>query len=206
MAARRRNAADGGTTHDARDRAMIGNTATTWGLASRLLHWAGAGFIVVLVAHGGWMTQFAPRAARFEHYAWHASVGYALIVLMILRLFWRLGNAVPALPGMSAAERVAALGNHWLLYALSLGASFTGWALAGTFRRPLDTTLFGLVRVPPIVASQDQALHQPLESWHGILSWALAALVVVHVCAAFWHLALRKDGIMQRMLTAPPRP
>jgi cytochrome b561 len=64
---------------------MIVNTATTWGLASRLLHWVGAGFIVVLVAHGGWMTEFAPRDSRFEHYAWHASVGYALLVLMTVR-------------------------------------------------------------------------------------------------------------------------
>jgi len=184
---------------------MIGNTATTWGLASRLLHWVGAGFLVVLVAHGGWMTEFAPRDSRFEHYAWHASVGYALLVLMTVRLIWRLGNAVPALPGTSP-ERAAALISHWAMYVLVLGASFTGWALAGTFRQPLDSTLWGLVRVPPIVSGQDASLHKLFESSHSILSWTLATLVVVHVCAAFWHLAMRRDDVMQRMLTTARGP
>jgi cytochrome b561 len=33
-----------------------------------------------------------------------------------------------------------------------------------------------------------------------ILSWALAALVAVHIASAFYHLLWKKDDVMQRML------
>jgi cytochrome b561 len=39
-----------------------------------------------------------------------------------------------------------------------------------------------------------------LEQSHTLLSWALALVVVVHIASAFYHLAWRKDGVMQRML------
>ncbi len=184
---------------------MIGNSATAWGAVSRFLHWVAAVVIVVLVAHGWWMTEFAPRDARIAHYAWHASVGYALLALMFARLFWRLGNVVPGLPAMYAWERAASATGHWLLYALIFAAAFTGWALSGTLRQPLDS-VFGLFRIPPIVTSQDRALHGTLESWHAVVAWTLAVLVVAHVVAAVWHLVVRKDGVMQRMLRSAPQP
>jgi cytochrome b561 len=184
---------------------MIGDSATAWGSVSRYLHWVAAVFVVALVAHGWWMTEFAPRDARIAHYAWHASVGYALLALMFARLFWRLGNAVPALPAIPTWERAVTSVGHWTLYALIFAAVFTGWALSGTLRRPLDS-MFGLLRIPPIVESQDRGLHESLESWHAIVAWTLAALIVAHVVAAVWHLVVRKDGVMQRMLRSAPQP
>ncbi|MGC2518688.1 MAG: cytochrome b [Burkholderiales bacterium] len=180
---------------------MIGNTKAAWGWASQAFHWIGAALVLVLLAHGEWMADFAPREVRFEHYLWHASVGYALLALVILRLLWRWTNAVPELPRTAPAwERVAAHLSHWGLYVLILAASLSGWALAGTFSRPMDATLFGLVHVPGIVGSRDRALHDQLESGHGVLAWALAILVVVHFVGALYHLLVRKDDVMQRML------
>lgn len=184
---------------------MIGNSATAWGPVSRFLHWVAAVFIVFLVVHGWWMTEFAAREARIAHHAWHASVGYMLLALMFARLFWRLGNAVPGLPAAPAWERAAAPTTHWTLYALIFAATFTGWALAGTLHRPLDS-VFGLMRIPPIVATQDRAVRLGLETAHAIVAWTLAALVVAHVVIGIWHLVVRRDGVLQRMLrSARPR-
>jgi cytochrome b561 len=33
-----------------------------------------------------------------------------------------------------------------------------------------------------------------------------ATLIVVHACAAFRQLTVRRDDVMQRMLAAPPEP
>ena len=33
-----------------------------------------------------------------------------------------------------------------------------------------------------------------------LLSWTLALLIAVHVASAFYHLLLKKDGVMRRML------
>ena len=185
---------------------MIRNTNTIWGWMSQLFHWAGAALVLVLIIHGWWMTEFAPRAERIGHYGWHASLGYFFLALMIARLLWRWLNTVPALPeGSPAWERLSAQLAHWGLYLLMFAASVSGWALVGTFRSPLDTTLFGWVRVPAIVSSQERALHGQLELLHSIFSWALPALVVIHIASALYHLWFRKDDVMQRMLPSRMR-
>lgn len=183
---------------------MIGNTTLSWGLVSRALHWLVAVLVVLLVGHGWWMTGFAPRETRFDHYGWHASLGYFVLALTIGRLAWRLGNPVPQLPASPAWQRAAAHVSHWALYALMLAISVEGWALAGTFRRPLDS-VFGLATIRPIVTTQERAVHEQLEQWHSILAWSLVALVAVHVAAAIWHMVVRKDGVMDRMLRSGPR-
>lgn len=39
-----------------------------------------------------------------------------------------------------------------------------------------------------------------MEQAHVLLSWALALLVAAHVASAFYHLLLKRDDVMQRML------
>ena len=179
---------------------MIGNTQLAWGGISRFFHWAGAALILYLLIHGFWMTEFAARDARFGHYATHAAAGYGLIAFTLLRLLWRWLNVVPSMPeGAPRWERAGAAAGHWALYVLMLAAALSGWALAGTFQRSLDS-FFGLFTVPALVSSRDRALHQSLEHWHEWLAWALALLLAVHIASALWHWLYRKDDVMQRML------
>lgn len=169
-----------------------------WGAASKLFHWIGAALIFYLLIHGFWMVTFPPRELRFGHYETHAAVGYLLIALTLGRLVWRWTHAVPPLPAEAPRwEKVAAHAGHWGLYVLMLASAFSGWALAGTFKRPLDS-FFGWFRVPALLS--DNSLHGPMEQAHVLLSWALALLVMVHIASAFYHLWWRKDDIMQRML------
>ena len=178
----------------------LANSDTRWGAVSRAFHWVSGALILVLIGQGWWMTEMTPRDARFAQFEWHASVGYFLLALMVLRLVWRGVTRAPAVPGATRWERLAAHAGHWGLYLLTFVASVTGWALAGTFKRPLDATLGGLVRVPAIYASEERSVHKLLEEMHELFVWTLAALVVLHVAAAFYHWIVRKDGVMERML------
>jgi cytochrome b561 len=179
---------------------MIRNTSSTWGAVSRLFHWAAAALVLYLIVHGFWMTEFAAREGRFGNYQTHASVGYGLIAFMLLRLLWRWGNTVPELPAATARwERIAAHAGHWGLYLLTLASALSGWALAGTMRRPLDS-FFGLFNVPALVSGGSRGLHDMLEETHAILSWTLALLVLVHIASAIYHWRWKKDDVMQRML------
>ncbi len=182
-------------------RLPLRNSSNAWGLVAQAFHWITAGFILVLLGHGWWMTEFAPRAERFGHYQWHASVGYALLALMVVRVAWRAANRVPEAPAQSKPweQRAATIG-HWVLYVLTFGSALFGWALAGTFRRPLDMTLWDTLKVPALVASQDRGLHDVLEVAHAALSWMLAGLLVAHIAVALYHHYLRRDGVMVRML------
>jgi cytochrome b561 len=79
-----------------------------------------------------------------------------------------------------------------------LAASLTGWALAGTFRTPLDKDAFGLP-VPLIYVSEDRAMHGLFENSHKILSYLLAALVVVHIAGALRHHFVKHNDVLRRM-------
>lgn len=169
----------------------------SWSPTSKLLHWAGAALIFFLLIHGFWMTGLA-REARFAQYEMHAAVGYLFIAFTLARLVWRWTHEVPPQPaGAARWEVVAAHAGHWGLYLLMLASALSGWALAGTFKRPLDS-VFGWFRVPPIV--QDASLHGAMEQGHVVLSYALALLVAVHVAGAFYHHLWKKDEVMRRMV------
>jgi cytochrome b561 len=178
----------------------IRNTRSTWGAVSRAFHAVTGALILVLLGQGWWMTEMTAREARFDQYAWHASVGYFLLAAMVLRLVWRGVNPAPDYPGEARWERIAAAIGHWALYGLTLATSVAGWALAGTFRRPLDATLGGLVHVPAIVSSQERSVHKLFEEMHELFAWTLAVLIAVHVAAALYHWIARRDGVMERML------
>jgi cytochrome b561 len=183
---------------------MVRNSEVRWGWPAVLLHWIGAIVILILLGHGWWMTHAAPRPERFANYMWHAALGYDLLALLILRLLWRWANPVPALPeGLKRWERVSAQAGHALLYLLMFGASLTGWALAGTFRRPMNLDLFG-VPVPPIVNSQDRFLHDLFEESHVVLSYLLAALIVVHIAGAIRHHFVKHNDVLRRMWFGKP--
>ena len=176
---------------------MIGNSATTWGWPAKLLHWVGAILILLLLGHGWWMTHMAARPDRFAHYAGHAALGYDLLALIVLRLLWRWTHAVPELPAdLQRWERISARVGHIGLYLLILGSSLTGWALAGTFRSPMNKDVFGLT-VPSLVS--DRSLHDLMEESHTILSYLLGALVIVHIIGALRHHLLKKNDVFRRM-------
>jgi len=178
---------------------MLGNSETTWGWPAKLLHWIGAILILLLLGHGWWMTHFAPRPDRLAHYTGHAALGYDLLALLIIRLLWRWTHAVPALPvDIQPWERLSARAGHVGLYLLMLGSTLTGWALAGTFRSPMNKDALGLT-VPSIYTSQDRAMHGLFEESHELLSYALAILIVVHLVAALRHHFVKRNTVLRRM-------
>jgi cytochrome b561 len=185
---------------------MIENTHTDWGWPAKRLHWIGAILILLLLGHGWWMTHFAPRPDRLAHYTGHAGLGYDFLALLILRMLWRWTHAVPALPtDMPRWERLSAYASHYGLYLLMIATTLTGWALAGTFRNPLNKDTFGLP-VPSIFVSQDRAMHGLFEESHKVLSYVLLVFVVVHLIAALRHHFAKHNDVLRRMWFGSSRP
>jgi cytochrome b561 len=178
---------------------MFRNSTITWGWPAKALHWIGALAILVLLAHGWWMTHLTPRPERLANYAWHAALGYDLLVLTVIRLLWRSINPVPALPPDTKSwERWAAHGGHVGLYVLMVIVSATGWLVATTFRTPMTKDLLGL-EFPPIVTSAERSVRNLLEGSHQVLAYSLAVLVLVHVIGSLRHHFIKKNDILRRM-------
>jgi cytochrome b561 len=174
------------------------STPTAWGAIAKTFHWVVAALVIYSTGYGWWMTHVAERAGRPALYQFHSSIGYDLLFLLLLRLAWRLIDWPPVLPeNLRRWERVAAHLSHVLLYVLMLAVSIGGWLLLGTFSRTIEGTLFGIVPVPPPVL--DRSFHRVLEESHEFLSYALLALITVHVVAALRHHFIKKNDILRRM-------
>jgi cytochrome b561 len=169
-----------------------------WGLPVRIMHAAGLVLIFILIGHGWWITWLAAGDERLAHIVWHASFGYAVLVLTVLRMAWR-GNAEappPPAGSLKWERNLAALG-HMGLYLLTLGTSVQGWALAGTFADPLNARLLGIIPMPMIMSGT--SLHDPLLEMHSLFAWLLVGLVLLHIMAVVYHQYHKRDGLLQRM-------
>ena len=69
---------------------MIRNTASRWGSVSLALHWVLAVAIIGMIAFGWWMNHIPARIDRLFYRSIHADIGYVVLLLLLLRLIWRL--------------------------------------------------------------------------------------------------------------------
>lgn len=144
------------------------------------LHWAVALMVLVQFATG-WIWGNFERGSepRFYLFRTHLVTGSIILALAFVRLGWRLTHPAPPLPAMPPAQRLAAHATHWLLYA----AIFVQPAL-------------GLIAI----TSFGKTLGRWPRELHVTLSWAIAALVALHLGAALWHQFVQKDRLMLRMM------
>ena len=177
---------------------MLRNTPSTWGSVARWLHWILGVTIVGMLAYGWWMNHIPARPDRLFYRSIHADIGYAVLVLMVVRLVWRSINPTPALPADTPRwQQTAARISHGALYAVTILVAMLGWAHSGA-HQPDYADWFGLFRVPQIT-SPDKAAAQAYEDRHIFFAYVLLALIVIHFAAAAWHHFVKCDGVTSRM-------
>lgn len=175
------------------------NTAQSYGWVSIALHWLVALAVLSLFPLGLWMTSltyYDPWYTKAPEI--HKSVGIVLILVLLLRLVWRLWSPAPSpLPSISARERRIAGAVHKLLYVLLLAVMLSGYLISTADGRPIG--VFGWFEVPATLQglpSQEDVAG----SVHLALAITLVGLVGAHVLAALKHHFLDRDRTLMRML------
>ncbi|GIX24005.1 MAG: cytochrome b [Caldimonas manganoxidans] len=166
-----------------------------------VLHWLLALGLLGMLALGMYMTELPMSPARLKLYNWHKWAGIVILALSIWRLSWRWTHRPPALPPhvlqhMPTWQRIAHQGTHGALYCLFFAVPLVGWAYSSAAGFPV--VLFGWLPLPDFVPA-DRALAEALKPWHGLLAYALAALIVLHVLGALKHQFIDRDGLLRRM-------
>jgi cytochrome b561 len=176
----------------------VWNTDAAWGAPARLLHWAIALLVLVQIGSGWAAVKWPLSPTKLDLYVWHKSTGMLILVLMTVRIAWRLANIAPSLPtGMKPVERIAAQGSHLLLYLLLILMPITGWIVSSASNIP-----FRIFWVIPLVsiADPDKAIADAAARVHFALFVALSLLLVVHIGAALRHHFLKRNDVLVRML------
>ena len=175
------------------------NSPETWGAVARGLHWLIAALILAQFVIGSIAEEMKLTPAKFDLFVWHKSIGVTVLLLALLRLAWRLGNAPPTPPaGMPQWERRLASAGHAVLYALIFAVPVSGWWVSDASRVPFKA--FFAVPMPDFIAT-DRGLQESAAEVHEALTLALLVVVIVHIAAAFRHHFLLRDDVLRRMLT-----
>lgn len=128
----------------------------------------------------------------------HQSIGFLMLLLAIVRLYWRVTHTPPPPPeGLPRGQRVAAAITHVTLYLFILGMPISGYIGLAARGRPI--TVFGLFDLPHVVPRSFD-LSARAQDLHYYAQFAFYVLVVLHVGAALYHHFVAKDGILERML------
>ena len=160
-------------------------------------HWLLTLLITGSFIFGLYMVDLPFSPARLKQYNWHKWAGITILTLSALRLLWRLGHRPPALASTTPVWQVrASQASHALLYALFFAAPLAGWAYSSAAGFPV--VYFGLFQLPDLV-SRSPELAVSLKLTHRILTYSLAALVVLHVAAALKHQWIDRDRLLARM-------
>lgn len=122
----------------------------------------------------------------------HAISGGLLAVLFIVRLVMRFSVKIPA-PADAGNAFLNFVGKavHILLYLLVAGMAASGLGLYQMADLP---AIFGGTKPYP----QDFFQYLP-RMGHGLVSWILLALVLLHIGAALYHQFIRRDNLLSRM-------
>jgi len=180
---------------------MLRNTETRYGLVAIILHWLIGLLFIGQIVLGLIMVRLDDQRLSFDLIQWHKSFGFLILVLVPLRIVWRLANPRPALPDASPAwEHDAASGTHLLLYLLMLILPLTGWVLVSVSTLGMPTFAFYRFIVPNLPLPASDGAEEMWALVHQWLGYAAAALVGLHILAALRHQFILRDGLLVRML------
>ena len=168
------------------------------GLA-QLLHWVTTAMLFLMLPFVWVAENFPPGPVRIFWYLLHESFGITILLLIIARLTWRAGRPPPPLPGSDGPFlRGLARVNHGLLYAVLIVMPVTGYLMAGNGQ---PVPFFGLFSLPGL--PKNDPLGVVANRIHVFTQFAVYGLVLMHIAGTVWHVAVRRDGLLNRML--PPQ-
>lgn len=169
----------------------------TYGKTAKVLHWLIAALLAVQFPIGWLMPDIRRGMAPGNPMKLHIAIGLVILMLIVLRLVWRLFHPVASAEGLSPCQRLTSASIHWLLYGLVFATAMCGWFFASF--RGWQLPLFSGVLLAMLTAPGSAAGHL-VGGWHQAAGWALLFAIGVHVIAAFLHAFIFRDRIVQRML------
>lgn len=168
-----------------------------YGIVSRLFHWITVLLILVMFPVGLAMTRADPGPTQDTLFIIHKGLGPLVLVVVLLRLGWRLFHPAPPLPAdVPSLQRSAAVIVHIGLYVTLIVMGVSGYVRVTTGGFPLEW--LEAIGIPPLLPKME-AVSKVAKGIHASAKVVLAGLILVHVAAAVYHGLVRRDGVISRM-------
>ena len=188
---------------------LYGTGSRRYEPGAQWLHWLTAALVFLIIPLGWVFAEFKTKGTPptgfeapfpgtpFPYASVHKTLGLIVFALIVLRIVFRLMNPPPALPGsMGGLQRIASHASHWLLYLVLFCMPISGYIASSGGKNPIS--ILGLFDFPKLPISKE--VGKQAAELHVYAQWILLALIALHVGATAWHLLVRRDAILDRML------
>ncbi|MCA0402295.1 MAG: cytochrome b [Proteobacteria bacterium] len=174
---------------------QIKNSKNHFGLVAIIFHWLMAILLIGLLTLGLYMVGLPISLEKLKFYGWHKEYGILALILVTLRIIWRLANITPQL-SLPLLEKIAARAVHWAFYGFMFAMPITGWLI--TSAAGIPASFFGLFNLPSLIAARPDSLEL-FEAIHKWIAYGLIVTIILHTLAALKHHFINKDDILRRM-------
>jgi cytochrome b561 len=168
-----------------------------YGTPAKIFHWLIVGLLAVQYPIGWLMPDLHRGMTPGAAMTFHLSIGLTILGLTALRLVWRLTHPIAPENSLPAWQRVSSEAVHWLLYALVLATTISGWLFASF--RGWSVSFFYLLPLP-MLAFDNAAAGRTIDGLHQAMELALLVTIGIHIAAGLAHIFVYRDRVMQRML------
>jgi len=175
-------------------------SAVRYSPPAQIFHWLTALCVLAAWTLGTLADDLPKGSIRHLGVFIHMMLGETVVLLLVLRLAWRVVTPAPAPdPATSPLVTLAARAVHVLIYALLLAVPVVGVVMHFHGGDPLS--LFGVVDIAS-PWPKDRDLKHEWKEIHELLANLLLALAALHAGAALVHHYVLGDGALKRMLPA----
>ena len=105
-------------------------TTLNYGTTAKVFHRSIVALVVVQYLLGWFLPDIHRDMKPGPPMTFHISVGIMILLLMVLRLLWRITHPVSLEPSLPPWQKWTSESVHWLLYGLVLATTLTGWSFA----------------------------------------------------------------------------
>ena len=194
------------------------NNKTKYTNVAIVLHWLIGIAILFMFVLGWFMTELpkeTPKTTSFDifnlglitwgveeeqsqrsfYFNLHKSVGLSLLMLIVLRMYWRFTHRPPAfLNSMKLWEKRLAKATHHSLYLLMFLIPLSGIIMSAGSKYGIKW--FGIKVIPGF---DDKAIRELFYEFHEIFGLLLLLILILHILGAVKHSIVDKDGTLRRM-------
>jgi cytochrome b561 len=178
---------------------MLKNSATAYGVVSRLLHWMIAVLMFGLIGLGWWMV-----GLNFYHPDYHSSLslhkslGMIALGLATMKIVWRILSPPPVLAAtLTGTQRRLATGMHRLLWLGIIVVPLSGYGISTSEGAGVD--VFDWFSIPAWLP-RSETLRDMVTTLHEWVAYGIGAFALFHALAALKHQFVDRDGTLRRML------
>ena len=172
------------------------DTPTTYGPVSRLNHWIGALFVLLLLGIGLYFSDMPRGLEKTFWRSLHIAFGTIAIPFLLFRVGWRLCASSPLAVPQSRALQRASHAVHALLLLAIVVMLVSGPLIQWFGGRPFG--IFDLLKFASPIA-KSELWHDRLEVLHGWTAWVIIGLVGLHLLGVLKHQFIDRDNLLARM-------